>query len=205
MSEANKKSSKTRLLIMNSFIEIMGSKNWESITVKSIVEKAGITRGTFYLYFSDVDELITSIEEILLEELPLLKEASVANGFSKYPTLEECSPTRWELAIFDYYRKHSTWLNALLGPHGDAKFYASIKEKMQSCLIMQMQLDGAPDDYFREHFTSIIPDVFFLLAKSLTYHDNEMLAHIMSTIRIGAKYKSTIERMNDINIKKGDS
>ena len=47
-----KKSYRTRVRIMEAFIDLMADKDFDAITVKSLVEKANITRGTFYLYFS---------------------------------------------------------------------------------------------------------------------------------------------------------
>lgn len=195
-----KKSHQTRILIMESFLDIMRSKNLESITVKSIVEGANITRGTFYLYFTDINDLILYIEQNLLDEFPECLPGEGLGSFLGIPTKEQCSPTDWELAIFDYYKKYAKPLNILLGPHGDHQFYNKLKKKIQSELHSQIIVDGAPDDSFRHYFENLIPDLFLILAReahsgsSPFSMDEKALADIMSTIRIGAKFKASFEK-----------
>lgn len=46
-------------------LELLGRKNIEEITVKEIVNKAGISRSTFYLHFLDKYDLIEKVREAL--------------------------------------------------------------------------------------------------------------------------------------------
>ena len=51
----NSRSFATMLKIFHALIELIKTKNIETITVKAITAKANISRGTFYLYFFDID------------------------------------------------------------------------------------------------------------------------------------------------------
>lgn len=57
---------RTRKLIMDSFIELSGKKDFKDITVKDITNAAMINRATFYYHFEDIYDLL---EKVLLEVL----------------------------------------------------------------------------------------------------------------------------------------
>lgn len=68
----------TKRLIYETFIDLLGTKPFDRITVRDIVEACEINRNTFYYYYSDIYELL---EEIFTKELNELVEAQ-KNGSS---------------------------------------------------------------------------------------------------------------------------
>ncbi|WP_314588197.1 TetR/AcrR family transcriptional regulator [Paenibacillus terrigena] len=80
---------RTRKLIMDSFIELSGKKEFKDITVKDITTEAKINRATFYYHFEDIYDLLDkSLSEVLLINLNVidfekseLNEASIINIF----------------------------------------------------------------------------------------------------------------------------
>ena len=56
-------------LIRKSFIENYREKDINKISVKSICEKAGINRSTFYTYYTDVYELRDDVEDQIFENI----------------------------------------------------------------------------------------------------------------------------------------
>ncbi len=57
----NKNESKyynTALLMDEALIELLNKKEIEYITVKEIVEKAGVNRSTFYLHYESISDLV---------------------------------------------------------------------------------------------------------------------------------------------------
>lgn len=57
---------RTRKLIMDSFIELSGKKEFKDITIKDITTEAMINRATFYYHFEDIYDLL---EKVLSEVL----------------------------------------------------------------------------------------------------------------------------------------
>ena len=51
----------TRKAIKESFMELLNEKPLNQITVKSIVEKCGVNRNSFYYHFDDIPSLISEI------------------------------------------------------------------------------------------------------------------------------------------------
>ena len=64
----NQRYQQTIQRITDSYLKLMQKKPWDKITVKELCICAGITRGTFYLYFSDIYELMARIQDNLLED-----------------------------------------------------------------------------------------------------------------------------------------
>ncbi|WP_053361423.1 TetR/AcrR family transcriptional regulator [Bacillus sp. FJAT-27251] len=61
---------RTRKLIMDSFIELSGKKEFKDITVKDITAEAMINRATFYYHFEDIYDLLEKVlSEVLLINL----------------------------------------------------------------------------------------------------------------------------------------
>ena len=61
---------RTRKLIMDSFIELSGQKEFKDITIKDITTEAMINRATFYYHFEDIYDLLDkALSEVLLVNL----------------------------------------------------------------------------------------------------------------------------------------
>ena len=50
-------------------LELMQKTPFEKITVKSICQRAGVNRGTFYSHYTDMEGMMNDLEEYLSEEL----------------------------------------------------------------------------------------------------------------------------------------
>ncbi|WP_342471667.1 TetR/AcrR family transcriptional regulator [Metasolibacillus sp. FSL H7-0170] len=61
---------RTRKLIIDSFIELSGKKEFKDITIKDITAEAMINRATFYYHFEDIYDLLEKVlSEVLLVNL----------------------------------------------------------------------------------------------------------------------------------------
>ena len=59
---------KTIRNIHKSFIELFKGKDYEKITVKELIEKAEISKKTFYRYYSSIDNLFLEIQDKITDE-----------------------------------------------------------------------------------------------------------------------------------------
>ncbi|MHC0038516.1 TetR family transcriptional regulator [Pseudoneobacillus sp. C159] len=92
---------RTRKLIMESFIELSGKKEFKDITIKDITTEAMVNRATFYYHFQDKYDLLEkALSEVLLISL---------NGdiFEKEERLEESLVSIF-LAITSFQKSLST-------------------------------------------------------------------------------------------------
>ena len=65
----HKNASRSRHLIKQAFGELLNEKPLAKITVTDIVERANISRGTFYAHYLDVYDLYTAIQNNIIETL----------------------------------------------------------------------------------------------------------------------------------------
>ena len=59
----------TRMVIEQSFLELLREKPVSKITVTELCEKAQINRATFYKHYLDVADLLEKIEENLFDQI----------------------------------------------------------------------------------------------------------------------------------------
>ncbi len=84
---ATKSPGKTREKIVSSAMELFARKGFDKTTVDEIVAKAGVAKGTFYLYFKSKDDLI---KELTFETMPIMAMPSLNDPYItvSFPTLE---------------------------------------------------------------------------------------------------------------------
>ena len=96
---------RTRQLLLNTLIDLIVEKGYETITVQEIIDRANIGRSTFYFHFSDKEELLISGFENLRDAY---------EGFYK-----RLSPgqTGWDfsLILFQHAEQNHKLIKALLG------------------------------------------------------------------------------------------
>lgn len=51
-------SSKAKTAIVNAFLDLIKTEEYDKITVTALVEKCNISRQTFYYHFNDIDEML---------------------------------------------------------------------------------------------------------------------------------------------------
>jgi AcrR family transcriptional regulator len=86
MTKTDRRVVRTRELLQKSLIELIGEREYDAITIQDIAERANVGRTTFYLHYSNKDDLFMSCHEAILSEFhsgplyshPLSREALLA-------------------------------------------------------------------------------------------------------------------------------
>ncbi len=66
---SHKNAARSRHLIKQAFAELLNEKDMAKITVTDIVERANISRGTFYAHYLDVYDLYSAIQSNIIEAI----------------------------------------------------------------------------------------------------------------------------------------
>jgi len=84
---ATKSPGKTRERLVSAAMELFARKGFDKTTVDEIVARAGVAKGTFYLYFKSKDDLI---KELAFEVMPIMAMPSLNDPYITVssPTLE---------------------------------------------------------------------------------------------------------------------
>ncbi len=129
---------RTKKLIRKGITELAKEKSINRITVKELTDLIEINRGTFYLHYKDIPDLVNSIENKLYDDL---------NKMISSVTSQMIAETPVEILEFFcvFVHENSDIFGMLVGGHGDAEFVYKIGSLMNdTCLSL---------------FVSIYPDM----------------------------------------------
>lgn len=119
----------TDLLICNTIIDLMETTPYYKIKVSKVIEKAGISRSTFYFHFESVPEAIERIEldfiKGLSNEQDAIRKITAARRTSK--SYEELiQPT------ISYVHRNLKTFRILAGPNGDPAFQQMLVDRIHN-------------------------------------------------------------------------
>ena len=82
---------KTKAQLRAGLAKLMQEKSIKEITVKELVEEVDINRSTFYLHYTDIFNMLSTIEEELLEEIRQTIQNHPVSPFneSSFPFIED--------------------------------------------------------------------------------------------------------------------
>ncbi len=68
---------RTRRLLKESLLELMRKRRFSELSVRDVTDNADMNRTTFYLHYTDLAQLLRSVETDLLEEAQCLVDAHI--------------------------------------------------------------------------------------------------------------------------------
>ena len=124
---------RTRQLLLNSLLELILDKGYETITVQDIIDRANVGRSTFYSHFQDKEELLLSGFENLRD---------MFEGF-RNQTSPETTGWSFSRALFQHAEEQRPIFRALLGK--------------QAGTVVLNQIQKALTAMLKEHFQAMFP------------------------------------------------
>lgn len=112
----DRRSLRTRHLVNSAMMELLMEKRYEAITVRDILERAGIGSSTFYAHYFDKEDVQTSLMEQMLAQLhPHLSQRTAGQGI--VPSLE----------LFQHVQKHSKHFQAMMRGHAGGQVWEMVQ------------------------------------------------------------------------------
>lgn len=111
---ADRRVLRTKKNIRQTFLQLLSEKSLTQLTVKELSEQADINRKTFYMYYSNIEEILSELEDELVQKLVLVfeKELFDREVFDSYSFFENLN-----LAIQGDIELYRTLNHADLLPH----------------------------------------------------------------------------------------
>lgn len=143
-------------LIINVAIDLFSKQGFEQTSIQQITEKAGISKGAFYLSFTSKDELILSIIEYFMKQL--LQDIEQVVNTNKEVVLKDYITTQFTNA------RNNSFLTKLLLNEKVSHLHPMLIEKMhlyfssiseKLLLIIQKQYPNLKQ--------SLLPEIIFLI------------------------------------------
>lgn len=125
----------TRAKIIDEFWALLVKEGLQKITVRQITEGVGINRGTFYLHFIDVWDLLEQEENILIQEW--IKETNELFSAGQPGSIIK--------AITSYYERNADHVFLLLENDALSGFSKRIKEMLFNTLSANTHGEFSPD------------------------------------------------------------
>lgn len=121
---------KTRKLLQDALIELVGEKGYESVTIQELLDRANVGRSTFYAHFQDKEQLLHSIldhlDELFEQHKKHVVEATKNAGSTDRMDLHrDLSPT---LSLFQFVGQNHRFFKAMLGNRGYGIFAKPVYE-----------------------------------------------------------------------------
>ena len=119
---------RTKKLLTQALTQLLQEKQINEITVKELTDLADINRGTFYLYYKDMFDMLEKIEDGMFEALDEIVSLHEHDDVS-----QQTKPIL--LDLFHFIEENQEMCRVLLSPHGDMNFLHRLNEVVrEKCL-----------------------------------------------------------------------
>ncbi|MGI6154097.1 MAG: TetR/AcrR family transcriptional regulator [Christensenellaceae bacterium] len=173
----NRSVRRTKEKLRQALTELLQEKPLQSIKVRELADRVDINRGTFYLYYKDIYDMIDQIENEMLEAFNDIVKLRVSknDGASPDPVLSD---------VFTFLANNADICIALIGPNGDLAFVNKLKELVRErCLYYWTEIYNAKStryfDYFYAFFIAGCVGMFEEWLKSGMQETPEEMADIL--------------------------
>ena len=123
---------KTRAQLRAGLARLMQKKNIKEITVKELVDEIDINRSTFYLHYTDIYQMLQSIEDELMEDiLEAIKEHPLDPGMKG-------EGYSFAVQLFRILSANKDICAALMGPNGDMAFVEKIEKLVEDAVLPEL-------------------------------------------------------------------
>ncbi len=142
---------RTKKLLTQALTELMQQKQVKEITVKELTDLADMNRGTFYLYYRDIFDMLESIENSLFRTLN-----DILARHEKENVVREAEPILRDILAF--IEENQEMVRVLLSPHGDMNFLHRLNDVLrEKCLqFVRRVAPGEGEDVFDYQYSFIV-------------------------------------------------
>ncbi len=142
----------TQANIKKAFISLINEKGFSNLTVSDITRTAGISRGTFYVHFTDKFALLEHLENTIHQSIAAAIQSNIDYAIDNTPNnkAEELFNTFTFNAALDYADSERETIRALISEKGDAQFFNQIKDLVDDMISSKLIASNG-------HYSDIIP------------------------------------------------
>ena len=125
----------TKTAIEDAFVSCYLRQPFHKVTVKSVVERCYVSRGTFYCYFTDLSQLLSQLEDEMIRGVSEKMDAVIIQAARR----DEAGYVSKYVAMLKFISEHSQTFKALM--FGSERI--AFLEKYRKCIAHNVR--GGPD------------------------------------------------------------
>ncbi len=175
----------TKKNLKDAFCRLYTKMPIEKISINKIATAAGYNRSTFYLYYNDIYDIRSAVEQDILDSIRENIEAE--NHKDNIPFLQH---------VMKIYEQNELELQAVMGKYGDQSFVSSFKQGVVSMgLDVGIASNHPYYPYAVEYHVSVILSMFQLwVSRGKDIPADELFLLTDSLYRSGLSYLSKEEK-----------
>lgn len=153
-AKTDRRIAKTREAIFQAFISLIGEKNFESITINEIADRANVNRGTIYFHYSDKYDLLDKCMEAYLNKMSAVTTEAGQDG----ETIDLLESSL--MPIIRYFQEHHAFYSSMLSNQGVPSFRKRMLEFVTADIAVHIDMDGQNEGYDKEVVTQFMASAF---------------------------------------------
>lgn len=129
MKKEDRRIRKTKAMLREALTSLMQKKSIREISVKELTDLVDINRGTFYLHYRDIFDMVDQMEDELMTEFIVMLTSClpIDSDEPPYSLLE---------SIFQFLKDNAGLCTVLLGNNGDIVFVNKLKNFVkENCFL----------------------------------------------------------------------
>ena len=142
---------RTKKLLTQALTQLLQEKQVNEITVKELTDLADMNRGTFYLYYKDIFDMLEKIEDSMFAALDVIMERHEKDALAT-----DTKPILVDL--FAFIQENKEMSRVLLSVNGDMNFLHRLNEVVrEKCRSAWLTLrNGQDEDAFDYHYSFVV-------------------------------------------------
>ena len=142
---------RTKKLLTQALTRLLQEKQAKEITVKELTELADMNRGTFYLYYKDIFDMLDKTEDSLFAALDAIMDRHEEEALTA-----QTKPML--LDLFAFIQENQEMCRVLLSANGDMNFLHRLNEVVrEKCRSAWLALrKGQDEDAFDYHYSFVV-------------------------------------------------
>lgn len=146
----NRSVQRTQALLKSGLTELMMTKPVQNITVRELTDYVNLNRGTFYLHYKDIQDLLENMENDMLDEF-----VEITN--SHQPQHMKGKPFPLICDLYKFLGKNAEFVKLVLVTNQEHNFKERLKEIIQKrCMNDWIEVFDKADSKLSEIYSSYV-------------------------------------------------
>jgi len=149
MKKQPEKTAQTKQSMIDAFWVIAKKRGLNNVTISEITKYADLNRGTFYVYFSDMNDLLAQAEDEIFEDLrSKVWTISEGKNFADFQAVSA--------KVIEVFGRYDDKLFLLLGKDGDPQFLDHVRKEASTIFnaVMKQEEENPYQDYIIAYVAS---------------------------------------------------
>lgn len=151
MKESHK-AKETKERFKKAFFSLYEERKIETITIKEVASLAGFNRGTFYLYYKSIYDLLQKTEQEILDDFKEKISYHIELYYGINDNIKDCEVDEFK----NDFLRHGEYIKVLNGENGDPRFKFRMKNIAKEAYRKHLGMDNkkvGKFEYLLEYIT----------------------------------------------------